>query len=240
MLKQRSSTTTYTDKRNMRGFSMIELLIVMSIITIMTAASLFYLTAHQDLYEAEDEALMIIDVLQEARQRSLTQRETIRVEIDITDNVVRLIDENSPGTADDDTPIRELALRVQEKVTVNSRADNVPDNPPESSPVPSAQFRQSVYPGSENNQVATMRFQSNGTIIDAGSNAAGNTGAISTGVTLHVWSPDKDNASEAEVGRAITILGSTGSIRLWLYEPDAPTGSPHWLDSRRTSTYGGV
>lgn len=91
-----------------RGFSMVELLIVLTVITILLGISLFYLSAHERLYRPDEEALKIIDVFQEARQRSLTQRETMRVEIDLTDNVVRLIDENQPSTADDDRPIRSV------------------------------------------------------------------------------------------------------------------------------------
>lgn len=223
----------------MQGFSMIELLIVVSIISIMAGVSVFYLAAYQKLYEADDQAFKIIDVLQEARQRSLTQRETMRVQIDLTAQVVRLIDENRAGVADD-VVVRTITLLPSEKVNVQSRPDNISDNPPEPVPVPSAQYRQSIYPMSANNDVCTIRFQSDGTIVDEGTNASGSQGAVSTGVTLHVWSPGANNQSDSNIARAITVIGSSGSIRLWEYDPEPATAGKFWQDSRRTSSYGGT
>ncbi len=220
-----------------RGFSIIEILVALTIISIMSGTAIYYITAHKKLYNADDQALKIIDMLQEARQRSLTQRETLRVEIDLTANMVRLIDENGVGASSDDDLIRTTTLLDSTAVRLDARPSNINVNPPEAFPVPSAQFKQSVYPMSQNNQVCTIRFLSNGTIVDAGNNETGG-GAVSVGVTLHVWSlADKDDEKYL-VARAITVLGSTGSIRLWEYNP-ALEGNNKWQDSRRTSVYGG-
>ena len=70
-----------------RGFSMVELLIVLTVMTILTGISLFYLSGHQRLFRPDEQTLKMVDIFQEARQRSLTQRETMRVEIDLTDSV---------------------------------------------------------------------------------------------------------------------------------------------------------
>ncbi len=86
---------------DVKGFSLIELLIVLTLIMIMSGVSFFYFNTYQRLYKPDDQSLQIVDILQEARQHALTQRETIRVEVDITVNVVRLIDENTPITAND-------------------------------------------------------------------------------------------------------------------------------------------
>src|SRR5436853_1748815 len=131
-----------------RGFSLVELLIVLTIITILIGISLFYLSSHERLYRPDEEALKIIDVFQEARQRSLTQRETMRVEIDLNDRMVRLIDENLPNTADDDRLIRNIILVPQEEVKLNSRPPDIATSPTEIMPVPIAQFKPSIYPPS--------------------------------------------------------------------------------------------
>ena len=151
-----------------RGFSIIELLIVLTVITILLGISLFYLSGHQRLYRPDDQALKLIDVFQEARQRSLTQRETMRVEIDLTDNMVRLIDENQPNTADDDRPVRSVTLISQAEVKLNSRPPDISTSPVEVMPVPAAQFKPSIYPPSAAHNVCTFRFLRNGTVVNEG------------------------------------------------------------------------
>lgn len=220
-----------------RGFSMVELLIVLTVITILLGISLFYLSGHEQLFRPDEQAVKIIDVFQEARQRSLTQRETMRVEIDLTDNMVRLIDENLPGSADDDRVIKSLALVPQSEVKLNSRPPDIATNPTEIMPVPIAQFRPSVYPLSLAHNVCTFRFKRNGTVVNEGTDAIGSN-ETTTGLTLFIWSPNKNNANESFIARAITVIGATGSIRFWEYNRNL-TETNKWKDSRRMSIYGG-
>ncbi|MCB1023135.1 MAG: prepilin-type N-terminal cleavage/methylation domain-containing protein [Acidobacteria bacterium] len=226
-----------TEIKTETGFSLVELLIVFTIISIMSGAALFFLAGNKKLYQADDEALKIVDIMQEARQRSLTQRETMRVEIDLTSNMVRLIDENTVTTANDDTVVRSVALADQGSVSVSTRPSEITDNPPEPFPVPTMQFKLSSYPTSNAHNVATIRFQSNGMIVDAGNNPTG-AGAISVGATVHVWSKKDAESDSLLVARAITVIGSTGSVRLWEYNPGLQ-GNSKWQDSRRTGSYGG-
>ncbi len=222
---------------NSDGFSMIELLVVISIIMILSGITFYYLNSTQSLYKPDEQALKIVDVLQEARQRSLTQRETMRVEIDLTDNVVRLIDENSSTTATDDNEIRTIALLSNFEVRVDKRPQQISYNPPEEFPVPSASFNQSIYPASLAHNVCTLRFLSNGTVVDQGTNEVGNN-AVIAGSTLHIWSPDENNINNSKIARAITIIGSSGSLRLWEFDVSLTTTNK-WKDSRRTGVYGG-
>lgn len=218
------------------GYSIIEMLIVLTVITILTSGAFFYLNAHQKLYKPDNQALQIADMLQEARQRSLTQRKTMRVEIDLTDSIARLIDENSAGTADDDKVLRELSLYFPNEVRMDAPPSEITYNPPEPQPVPNAQFKISSYPISALNQVCTIRFQSNGSVVDAGTNSTGSN-AVSRGITLHLWS-SQDTGNEISVARALTIIGSTGSVRLWEYHKNLESGNK-WKDSRRFGSYGG-
>jgi len=229
--------TIDTEKCAQRGFSLVELLTVVAILMVATGVAYYYLAAHQELYQADEQALMISDVLQEARQRSLTQRETIRVEIDLTDNIVRLFDENDPSTVNDDAEIRTVSLLDVADVRIDKRPGQISSNPAEEFPVPTALFKQSIYPSSLAHDACTIRFLSNGTVVDQGTNEIGS-GAVSAGLTLHVWSPDDANPANAKIARSITIIGSTGSIRLWEYDAKVQGSNP-WRDSRRTSIYGG-
>ncbi len=222
------------------GFSIIELLITLTIISIMSGAVAFYLNSTQKLYKADDVALTIIDVMQEARQRSLTQRETMRVEIDRTKNAIELIDENSPTTATDDVLIRRVSLPDPSVITIGEKPLEIANNPPEPFPVPTTNFKLSSYPTSNAHQVATIRFQSSGAIVDAGNNPTG-AGALNVGSTLHVWTKSDPQSQSTEsflVARAITTIGTTGSIRLWEFNPKSDV-SGKWEDSRLTGSYGG-
>lgn len=218
------------------GFSIVELLIVVVVISIMTGFAAYYFSSHQKLYKPDDQALKLIDILQEARQRALTQRESIRVEINSTLNIARIIDEGDATTANDDRELRRIILFGQNEVKFSTRPNNISYNPPEALAPPTAVFTTSVYPTSTTQNVCTIRFQSNGTVLNAGTNATG-TGATPTGVTLLIWSPKAGATGDADIARAITIIGTSGSLRLWEFN-NISTNSNKWQDSRRTSVYG--
>lgn len=215
------------------GFSLMELVVVLAIIGIMTGVSLFYLSGNKKLYRTEEQALRITDLITEARQRALTQRETMRFEIDSTTKKMRLIDENSATTANDDVKIREFDLDDSGDVKLTSKPTNIYTTPPEPSPVPPATFTTSQHPLSSGSSVFTLRFLSNGTIVNAGSDQIG-TNASLTGATIYVWKPKASNANETEMTRAITILAASGSIKLWTHSFSA-NGNEVWTDSRKGS-----
>lgn len=212
------------------GYSLIELLIVLTIITVMSAVTGYYLTFHKQAYRADDQALQIIDVLQEARQRTLTQRLTMRVEIDMTTNSVKLYNEQTATTTDDDVLIRQVSLMPANQVVVDKKPSEISETPPEPIPTQDAEFKTSTYPISQSHKVCTMRFHSDGMVTDAAGVTAGN--------NIYVWMPNKTEPNRSDIARAITVIGSTGAIRLWEYVVTSPDDNK-WKDSRRTAGYGG-
>ncbi len=226
-----------TSKQSGSGFSIVELLVVVSIIAIMSTVVLFYAFAHKKLYQPDDQALQLADILQEGRQRALTQRRTMRVEINISNYTAKLYDENVlSNTANDDVLIKAMTLFQPTNVKVNTRPSEIGYNPPELMQVPNAVFKASVYPPSISQNVCTIRFLANGSAVDAGNNAIG-TGAVPTGVTLHIWAPNKANPAQSDIARSLTVLGATGVIRLWEFDHSS-TAPNKWKDSRRSSSYG--
>jgi prepilin-type N-terminal cleavage/methylation domain-containing protein len=217
------------------GFSLMELLIVIAIIMIMSGIMLFYLTAHQKLYKVDDESLQIADILQEARQRALAQREPLRVEINTTTNMVTLYNENKASDLTDDIVIKRFTLTSTDLVKYTTRPAQITVNPPEPMPVPNAVFKSSVYTPSSGQNVCTIRFLSNGSATDAGTNT-GATDAVQTGVSLFVWSPKKGSTTESDQARAVTVLGATGAIRMWEWDA-AISGTNKWKDSRKSVAY---
>lgn len=214
------------------GFSLAELLVVMTLTVTMTSISLYYLYSHQKLYKPDEQAALFIDMLQEARQRALTQKVTMRVELDVTDNIARLIDEGSATVSTDDKVIRVFNLKSSEEVKMEQRPNNVNVSPTESSPVDTVVFvTLSTHPLSLNHKVATLRFRKDGTVTNAGTTALA-AGAAITGATVFVWQPDKANANNSTITRAITVIGSTGAIRLWNHYPNE-AANVSWKDSRR-------
>lgn len=214
------------------GFSIAELIVVLGLSLVMTTVSLYYLYSHQKLYKPDEQAALFIDMLQEARQRALTQKATMRVELDVTDSVARLIDEGDATISTDDKIIRSFNLKSFEEVKIETRPNNVTVNPTESSPVPIITFvNSSIHPISLNHKVATLRFKKDGTVTDAGTTALGG-GSNVTGATVFVWQPEKTNANNSTITRAITIIGTTGAIRLWNHYPNL-AANVSWKDSRR-------
>jgi hypothetical protein len=222
-------------KNILGGFSLVKLITVSSIFTILLITFLFYGSCSEKLTRPDEQAQKIIDVFREARRSSSAEGETMRVEIDLMDNLVRLIDENQPQTADDDRLVKNIALLPLKEVKINTRPQNIATTPTEIMPVPVAQFRQSKYPASFSHNVFTFRFLPNGTITNEGTDAVGSN-ATTVGLTLFVWSPRFTNGNESEIARAITVIGGTGSIRFWEYKPNLPE-TEKWKESGRISFY---
>ncbi len=198
------------------GFSIAELVVVVTIISVISVVALMTMTT-QKMHEADSQTLQIIDILQEARQRSLSQRSTMRVEINATLRMIRLIDEKAAGNASDDVVIKSSRF-MDNGVYIGSKPANVTNAPVELSPVPVTPYASSTHPLSSGNSVIVLRFQRNGTVVNAGTNAVGDN-AVPTGSTIYVWSKHvNDNSvtpTNAQVMRGITTMASSGSIRMW-------------------------
>jgi type II secretory pathway pseudopilin PulG len=221
-------------KKNIKeaGFSLIELCIVVMIILVMSTVSLYYLTYSKKLYAAEDQILQLSDILQDAKQKAFTQKEVMRVEINQTTRTIRLIEENLPNAvpataAADDRIVKEIPFFGSEVVRYETNPTNVTTLPVDKSPTPKAVFSTSLHPLSLGNSVCTIRFLRSGMVTNAGTVVDGSD-AIPTGVTVQVWKPKTATSNESIVDKAITIGGSSGTIRLWSYKMDTGT----WVDVR--------
>jgi Tfp pilus assembly protein FimT len=200
-----------------RGHSVIELLIVVSIIVILTAVTIFALTGHKNAYKADDQALKILDFVREASSRALTYREVTRLEIDTTDNKIRIIDENSSTTSTDDKEVRSMPLEKVADVVVDKTPSGITvPNPPNYTAATYATDGIGHLEGSTNvtgHRVWSMRFKSDGTVIN-------NSNAV-TSATLFIYPPlsasTLDTPKNTGLVRAITIFGGSVGVRLWKY-----------------------
>lgn len=203
-----------------RGFSLVELIIVIMIMVIMGTIVGMSFRAPK-LYNAENQALKLIDLMREAQQRSLTEKSVMRVEINATQRVISLINENAAGNAGDDVLIKSFVYTPPNAYTSDNNVffgvtpTNMTTTPVEAVPILPIAFTNSTHPLSLGNQVATLRFRRDNVVLNAGNNAIG-TGATPTGATIYVWTRRATQANNvAEVLRAVTVFGSSGLTKLW-------------------------
>ncbi|MBC7798763.1 MAG: prepilin-type N-terminal cleavage/methylation domain-containing protein [Pyrinomonadaceae bacterium] len=209
MKEHRNFLRRKSDKKSQSGFSLVELLIVVTIMTVISSISLFYFTGHSSLYKTQDQASRIIDILQLAREKALSERRTMRVTFDVTTTpaTVTLIDETNNAV------VRTERFFEQKDVRNNRRPANISTSPIEALPVVDFTYT----------DTRSIRFMSNGTVRNALIGASSSV----EGVVIFVWQPDistgaiSDNAKLPTSSRAVTVLGATGAIRLWAYTATA-------------------
>lgn len=205
-----------------KGFSLIELLIVITIIGIMSAFSIFQLAGHKGSYETEDQALKIINLMREAHQRAITQRQVMRLEINFSTRRISLIDEQTvEGTTTDphtnDYLVRQDLLSpdlnlIRNPVGPSGLPDGITVAPDAN--LPAVNLTTSTHPLSNGNSVWAVRFRSNGTVIDTNASPA-----VANG-TIYIWQPQPgapNTPKNPALVRAVTLFGGTGAVRFWKY-----------------------
>lgn len=206
---------------NERGHSLLELLIVVSLIVILTAIAIFALNGNKAAYKADDQSIKILDFIREANSRALTYRETTRLEIDTTDNEIRIIDENSNTTTTDDKEVRAMPLEKVVDVVVDKTPSGITvPNPPNYTAATYATDTIGHLEGSTTvtgHRVWSIRFKSDGTVIN-------NSNAV-TSSTLFIYPPlsasTLDTPKNTKLVRAITIFGGSVGVKLWKYNGSA-------------------
>lgn len=196
------------------GFSVVELMVVLGIIAILSVISLPYIVNFKKVYKSEDQALKVIDLMREANQLAITRRRTMRLEIDLTDNSILIIDENG---ADADTMIKEIPLEKPSDVRIDSIPTGVTKpNPPNYTDITFATDGIGHLEGATTvtgHSVWAARFRSDGSMVNAANTPIS--------VNIYSWPPVSPGSSsprsKLEV-RAITVFGGSGGIRYWKHD----------------------
>lgn len=195
------------------GFSLIELLIAILILMIMTAVSIFPFIAHRNAYRTEDQALRLVNFLEDAKMHALAKQRPMRFEIDLTDRVLRIIDEMDT-TADTSDDVIVKTEYLIDSVRLDRQPANMTGILPNVSINATPLFYSTITYSLVGNTVWSARFQSDGTAELIPSGQAAN-------VTIFIWLEAQDNANNADpiqAVRAVTIFGGTSNVRLWQYD----------------------
>ncbi len=166
------------------------------------------------LFYADQQANAAVDVLRQAQQKAITQKQTMRVEINKDNRTIRIIDEKTSGDDTDDIVVLTKRLSNETRVNFDTAPTNLDATPDEPTPVPTITFKASLHPLSQGQNVATLRFLKNGNVVNDGLNSVGD-GSTLTGATVYFWTPLEVSPTKATLVRAITILGTSGSTRYW-------------------------
>lgn len=193
------------------GFSVVEILVVLGIIGILSAISLPYIVNFKKPYKSEDQSLKIMDLMRETAQLALTRRRTMRFEIDLTDNAIKVIDENGAAP---DSLIKSIPLEQPKDI----RMDVIPatvtkPNPPNYTNISYAADATGHLVGGTTitgHSVFAARFRSDGSVVNAAD--------VPINRNIYIWPPITTGSTTArnkiEV-RAITMFGGSGAIRYW-------------------------
>ncbi len=192
-----------------RGFSVLEMVIVVSIIIILTAVAIFALGSNKRAYRPEDAANKIVNFMRDAYHRALAQRQAMMVEVDTVNSRIRIIDGGRFPNGDESV-VREDVLINTSEVKMNQPTISGSALAPPTAPY-------NYNPATFNNGVWRAWFRSDGSVVNTSANPA----PISA--TFYFWptngsSNSPKNASEV---RAVTLFGPSGSIRYWIYDGQA-------------------
>lgn len=194
-----------------RGFSVTELIAVMSVMAIMAAISVPYLIKYRTPLRTEDQAIKMMDMMREAGQLALTRRRTVRFEIDLTDNTFKVIDEQG---ANPDTLVKSIPLDRPSDVRVDVLPSGVTrPNPPNYNDITFTSDSLGHLAGSTSvsgHNVWAARFQRDGSVV----NPAG------TPISVNIYlfppaAPGSTTPKSLKQVRAITLFGGSGAIRYW-------------------------
>ena len=206
--------TRHAMNNRQAGASVIEIVIVLVIMGVLSAISLPYILNYKKLYKSEDQALKVIDLMREAGQLAITRRRTVRIEIDLTDNALLLIDQNGSASG---TLIKTIPLEGTKDVRVDTIPATVTKpSPPNYNDAAFATDAVGHLVGSTTvtgHNIWAARFKSDGSVVTAAD--------VPMSANIYVWpplAPSNANARNKGEIRLITLFGGSGAIRYWKHD----------------------
>ena len=204
--QQPNSESTQRSANRARGFSMIEVSVVIMLILIISAMAIFAL--QPSLRDAKYDNAMreVIDQLRQAREYAIANRRYVQVTFPTvviagqpTQYQVVTTVRNAPplGPAGVDAVLSTVPIQIPAQYFLFPGAPDTPDGFGNASPI--------EFEGLNPGPILGMMYQSDGELIDGGTFQPING-------TVFIGFPNQPTAS-----RAVTVLGATGRVRGWKY-----------------------
>lgn len=177
------------------GFSIIELLVVISIILIITGIAITQLKPNLQTAKIDAAMRQVLETFRQAREYSIANRRYVQITFP-ANNQLQLIqlDTLTPGAGGLNPVLDTVTLSPPLTFTLDGMVDT-PDGYGNSGAI--------EFEGINNGPVGGMIFQSDGEFLDGATFLPIN-GTVYLGVT-----------GQTSTARAVTVLGTTGRVRGW-------------------------
>ena len=178
-----------------RGFSMIELMVVIMIILIVSAIAIISVTPGMQEAQVDAEMRSVIATVRQAREFAIANRRYVQISFPANNQIaVTEMNTLTPGAGVVNPVLTTLTLTPQFVFNLDGMPDT-PDGFGNAGPI--------VFEGIVNGPVGGMVFQSDGELLDGGTFLPIN-GSIFMGYP-----------ALPSTARAVTVLGTTGRVRGW-------------------------
>ena len=204
--QQPNSESTQRSANRARGFSMIEVSVVIMLILIISAMAIFALQPSLQDAKYDNAMREVIDQLRQAREYAIANRRYVQVTFPTvviagqpTQYQVVTTVRNAPplGPAGVDAVLSTVPIQIPAQYFLFPGAPDTPDGFGNASPI--------EFEGLNPGPILGMMYQSDGELIDGGTFQPING-------TVFIGFPNQPTAS-----RAVTVLGATGRVRGWKY-----------------------
>jgi prepilin-type N-terminal cleavage/methylation domain-containing protein len=199
--------------RSLRGYSIIETLIVMALIGVLSALAVPQLISERRLTRSVGVTREILSQMRLARQMAMSQRQAFTFQYNDTTKQISVIDHNSNNGPN-------LFADPAYPNTANSRA--ISTTPLAAGGLDSSEITYGIpaglpaialgdgilITGLTNNQL-NVTFQPDGSVIDATGNPVG--------VGMFIY----NNRASRGTASAISVMGASGRIKIWRYDRSA-------------------
>lgn len=199
--------------RALRGYSLIETLIVLALICVLSAIAIPQLISERRLTRSVNVTREMLSQMRLARQMAMSQRQAFTFQYDNAAKQISIIDHNSNlGSAIFDDPgypntVNSVKISTTPLGTGGLVSSEITYGIPIGLPMAPLGDGTSMT-GLTNNQL-NITFQPNGSVI----NLAGNP----TSLAMFIY----NNRAPGGTASAISVLGASGRIKIWRYDRSA-------------------